>query len=165
MVSYGCLLKKKILWFDLMVVHVDGCPVDGCPLTQNRIESQSGNCWFWLRRGVLCDKIALPPCIFALGCVNLKLVLQGRASSPSCASAQRKTVLLSHQRLVTSFPSLTSTSPNFSTTALTCGLGLPCTTTPYFCLWLFAGSRITWTKGKVEIQTPNLSQNLLLCQL
>ena len=33
MVSYGCLLKKKILWFDLMVVHVDGCPVDGCPLT------------------------------------------------------------------------------------------------------------------------------------
>ena len=35
MVSYGCLLKKKILWFDLMVVHVDGCPVDGCPLTNN----------------------------------------------------------------------------------------------------------------------------------
>ena len=33
MVSYGCPMKMKILWFDLMVVHVDGCLVDGCLLT------------------------------------------------------------------------------------------------------------------------------------
>ena len=42
MVSYGCPMKKKILWFDLMVVHVDGCPVDGCPLTLKRALKKAG---------------------------------------------------------------------------------------------------------------------------
>ena len=49
MVSYGCLLKKKILWFDLMVVHVDGCPVDGCPLTpRGGIEPMCKNLSFFI---------------------------------------------------------------------------------------------------------------------
>ena len=60
-----------------------------------------------------------PPCTFSPDCLNLKLILQGATSSPSCASVQRKTDLLSHQILVTSLPSFTSTFPNFSTTALT----------------------------------------------
>ena len=80
------------------------------------------------------DKVGIPPpCSFDLGCLNRKLTLQGRASSPSCANAQRKIILLPHHRLVTSLPSFTSTSPTFATTALTWELPLPRTTTPYFC--------------------------------
>ena len=41
--TYGCPVKIKNLWFDLMVVHVDGCLVDGCLLTQGW-----GNVHFWI---------------------------------------------------------------------------------------------------------------------
>ena len=41
MVSYGCPMKMKILWFDLMVVHVDGCLVDGCLLTFLAVQNSS----------------------------------------------------------------------------------------------------------------------------
>ena len=40
--TYGCPVKIKNLWFDLMVVHVDGCLVDGCLLTVFTINIQGG---------------------------------------------------------------------------------------------------------------------------
>ena len=42
--SYGCPMKMQNLWFDLMVVHVDGCLVDGCLLTPKNLEFLN-SCW------------------------------------------------------------------------------------------------------------------------
>ena len=80
----------------------------------------------------------------------------GRAESPSCAKAQKKTTLFRVQTLILSLNSLTS-NPSTASILSSADLTLGCwpSSTSSLSLFSFAGSRNTWLK-KLDFAIFNL---------